>query len=73
MVSYDKTQKILNDIFDIPISTGTIVNHVSEFAQKAEPVLNEIPVRLQGELVLYFDETGVNVDTEKHWLHTASS
>jgi transposase len=73
MVSYDKTQKILNDIFDIPISTGTIVNHVSEFAQKAESVLNEIPVRLQCESVLHFDETGVNVAAEKHWLHTASS
>ena len=73
MVSYDKTQKILNDIFDIPISTGTIVNHVSEFTQKAEPVLNEIPTRLQGESVLHFDETGVNVNAEKHWLHTASS
>jgi transposase len=73
MVSYDKTQKILNDIFDIPISTGTIVNHVSEFTQKAEPVLNGIPIKLQGESVLHFDETGVNVETEKHWLHTASS
>jgi transposase len=73
MVSYDKTQKILNDIFDIPISTGTMVNHVSEFTQKAEPVLNEIPFRLWGESVLHFDETGVNVNAEKHWLHTASS
>jgi transposase-like protein len=73
MVSYDKTQKILNDIFNIPISTGTIVNHVSEFTQKAEPALNEIPQRLQGESVLHFDETGVNVAAGKHWLHTASS
>ena len=73
MVSYDKTQKILQDIFDIPISTGTIVNHVSEFTQKAEPVLNEIPQRLQGESVLNFDETGLYVDGDKQWLHTASS
>jgi len=73
MVSYDKTQKILNDIFDIPISTGTIVNHVSEFTQKAQPVLNEIPIKLQDENVLHFDETGVYVDGGKQWLHTASS
>jgi len=73
MVSYDKTQKILNDIFDIPISTGTIVNHVSEFTKRAEPVLNEIPLRLQEETVLHFDETGAYVDGDKQWLHTASS
>jgi hypothetical protein len=66
MVNYDKTQKNLNDIFNIPIPTGTIVNHISKFTQKAEPVLNEIPQKLQGESVLHFDETGVNVDAGKH-------
>ncbi|MCL2869168.1 MAG: DUF6444 domain-containing protein, partial [Candidatus Bathyarchaeota archaeon] len=73
MVSYDKTQKILNDIFDIPISTGTIVNHVCEFAEKAQPLLKEIPLRLQETDVLHFDETGAYVDGDKQWLHTASS
>jgi hypothetical protein len=73
MVSYGKTQKILNDIFDIPISIGTIVNQVSEFAEKAQPVLNEIPLKLQEEAVLHFDETGDNVNGETQWLHTASS
>jgi hypothetical protein len=57
MVSYGKTQKILNDIFNIPISVGTIINHVAEFAEKAQPVLNEIPLKLQEEAVLHFDET----------------
>jgi len=73
MVSYDKTQKILNDVFDIPISTGTIVNHVCEFAEKAQPILNEIPLKLQEEAVLHFDETSTSVNTKLHWLHTSSS
>ena len=73
MVSYDKTQKILNDIFDIPISTGTIVNHVCEFAEKAQPLLKEIPLRLQETDVLHFDETSTSVNTKLHWLHTSSS
>jgi transposase-like protein len=73
MVSYDKTQKILNDIFDIPIATSTIVNHVSEFALKAEPLLQEIPSQLLGESVLNFDETGLYVEGGRQWLHTASS
>ena len=73
MISYGKTQKILNDIFNIPISVGTIVNQVAEFAEKAQPVLNEIPFKLQEEAVLHFDETGDNVNGETQWLHTASS
>jgi len=73
MVSYDKTQKILNDVFDIPISTGTIVNHVCEFAEKAQPILNETPLKLQEASVLHFDETSTSVNTKLHWLHTSSS
>ena len=73
MVSYDKTQKILNDIFDIPLSTGTIANHVVEFAEKAEPITQEIPLRLQDAAVLHFDETSGRVDAKNHWVHTASS
>jgi len=73
MVSYDKTQKILNDIFDVPIGVGTIVNHVYGFAQKTTPLLSEICDKLQDAEVLHLDETGVYVDGGKHWLHTASS
>ena len=73
MVSYDKTQKILQDVFDIPISTGTIANHVTEFARRVEPITQEIPLMLQGAAVLHFDETSGRVDAKNHWLHTASS
>ena len=37
-VSYGKTQKIMNDVLEVPISTGTLVNHVKEFSVKSEPV-----------------------------------
>jgi transposase-like protein len=73
MVSYDKTQKILNDVFDIPIGVGTIVNHVCEFAAKSEPVLNEITAQLKDSEILHLDETGVYVGGGLQWLHTAST
>lgn len=73
MVSYDKTQKILNDVFDVPIGVGTIVNHVSEFAHKSESVLSEIQSQLKDATVLHLDETGVYVGGGSQWLHTAST
>jgi transposase-like protein len=73
MVSYDKTQKILNDVFDVPIGVGTIVNHVAEFVHKSESVLCEIQSQLKDASVLHLDETGVYVGGGIQWLHTAST
>ena len=73
MVSYDKTQKIMNDAFGIPIRAGTIANHVKEFAKKSKPVLDEIAERLKRSPVLNCDETGAHVNGKKQWLHTASN
>jgi len=43
----------MNDIFEVPISTGTLVNHVNDFASKSEPVLNEIKEQVkQGETIV---------------------
>jgi transposase len=73
MVGYDKTQKILNDVFGVPISTGTIVNHVKEFAQKSEPALHEIAQKLKNSALLHCDETSIRVNKKKQWIHTASN
>ena len=73
MVGYDKTQKILNDVFDVPIRASTVANHVKKFAQKSEPVLNEIVERLKKSRILHFDETGIRVNGKTQWLHTASN
>jgi transposase len=73
MVGYDKTQKILNDVFGVPIRASTITNHVKNFAKKSESVLNEIAEKLKGSAVLHLDETSIRVNGEKQWLHTASN
>jgi len=72
MVGYDKTQKILNDVFGVPIRAGTIANHVKEFAHKSELTLHEIAQRLKNAAILHCDETSVRVKGKKQWLHTAS-
>ena len=40
-VSYGKTAEIMNEVFEVPISAGTLVNHTNEFASKSGAVLNE--------------------------------
>jgi len=72
-VSYSKTAEILNDVFEVPVSTGTLVNHVSEFAVKCEPVLYEIKEYVKQGKIGHFDETSVRVNGKNHWLHTAGN
>ena len=72
-VSYDKTAKIMNDVFEVPVSTGTLVNHANEFALKSEPIVTEIKEKVQQGEVGHFDETGVRAKGEKQWLHVSSN
>jgi transposase-like protein len=72
-VSYGKTQKIMNDVLGVPLSTGTLVNHVKEFAEKSSSVLAEICVKVKSGETGHFDETSVRVNGANQWLHTAGN
>ena len=72
-VSYGKTQKIMNDVLEVPISTGTLVNHTKEFAVKSESVLTEIADSVKSGETANFDETSVRVNGKNHWVHTAGN
>ena len=73
MVGIDKTQRIMSDVFDVPLSTGTIASMTKECAAKSEPLLQEVAGRLKGANIIHNDETGVRVNGKLYWLHTASS
>jgi len=72
-VSYGKTQKIMKEVLKVPISTGTLVNHVKEFAAKSEGVLTEIAECVKTGETGNFDETSVRVNGKNQWLHTAGN
>jgi len=72
-VSYGKTAEIMNEVFEVPISAGTLVNHVSECAEKCVPVLDEIKGHVKQGKIGHFDETSVRVNGKNHWLHTAGN
>ena len=72
-VSYGKTAEIMNDVLEVPISTGTLVNHVSEFASKCESVLDEIATNVKQGEIAHFDETSVRVNGKNYWVHTAGN
>jgi len=73
MVSLDKTCKIINDVLQVPISTGTLANINAEYGEKMQPLLVEIKEKVQSAPLVHFDETGLRVNGKTYWLHNAST
>ena len=72
-VSIDKTHKILNDLLGVPISSGTVKNIQSQFAQKTVSTIEEIKQKLHESPVLNVDETGARVAGSTQWMHVVSN
>lgn len=73
MVPFKRLQELFNDVFKIPLSQGTldgILNRghdqLADFELQAKQVISD------SELV-HFDESGMRVNKQLHWLHVAST
>lgn len=70
-VSYARTQDLLQSVFGISISQGTIHNMVHRCAKLFSGTLDTIKEALKKVPVLNVDETGVRVDKRLWWVHVA--
>ena len=71
-VSAKRTQEILGSLFDLPISTGTVLKMVSRCAAKVSSVVETIKEHMCNSAKAHFDETGTRVDGHTRWAHVAS-
>ena len=73
LIPYQRMQELLQDVFHIAMSQGTIDNLLSRCAAQ----LHEFGEAVKGQLiqseVVHFDESGLRVDKALHWLHIAST
>ncbi len=71
LIPYDRVRDHFADQMDIPISVGSIFKFNQEaFNGLAQFELWAKKTLAQGEY-LHADETGVNIDGKRHWLHVA--
>lgn len=75
LLPYDRIRDYFTDQLAIPLSSGSIYNFVCEAYALAEDMgaLNQIKGALKREPVLHSDETGININGQRQWLHGASS
>ena len=73
LIPYERVHEQFADQFLMPLSTGTIHN----FNRKAFDMLEEyerwVKYELTNSTLLHVDETGININGNRHWLHCASN
>lgn len=72
-ISYKRIQEFLRQIFNIPLSQGSIDNLLKRISVKSEPVYNQIKEEIMQSPQAGSDETGCKVNGVKHWAWTWQS
>jgi transposase len=73
LIPYERIQTHFDELFGIPISTGSIVNFNADAYQRLDVFETLAKKMLRNAQALHVDETGVNVDGKRLWLHNASN
>lgn len=72
-VSTDRIQTIIDGMFNVSLSEGTICSMIKKCALKVTPVVRKIKECLIHSDVVNFDETGVRVEVSTQWVHNSSN
>lgn len=73
MMSVDRVHTVIETVFGLSVSTGTIENYIRKTAEKVQTVNGLILLYLLEEGLVHFDETGLRVAGSLHWLHSIST
>jgi transposase len=68
-----RLQELLRDLFGVAISQGTLHTILNQCAERLEPFERAVEEQLIASPVAHFDETGMRVANELHWLHVCST
>ena len=72
-VAYNRIHVLLNGLFGISLSTGTINSMVKRCSDKIAPVKEKIRELLKDSDVVNFDETGLKALGKLFWVHNSSN
>ena len=75
LLPYERIREYFTDQLGIPLSSGSLYNFINSAYSKLETlkVPEIIKTNLLNEPVLHADETGININGKRQWLHNASS
>lgn len=68
-----RTVEFLRNVFDVPMSVGSLVTIVAQAADHARPTVAKIKDAIRSEAVAHFDESGLRSQGQCRWLHVAAT
>lgn len=71
LIPYGRVEEYFRDQAQIPISVGTLFNFNKEAFERLEGFESIAKEKLRGAHLLHSDETGINVNGKRVWLHGA--
>jgi len=72
-IPYERERQMLADVFELPVSPGSLQNFVETAAVTVEPATEAIKEAVIEAEVGHADETGFYIHGQRHWLHTVST
>lgn len=72
-IPYERERQLLADVFELPISSGSLQNFVEAAAVTVEPATEAIKEAVIAAAVGHADETGFYIKGQRYWLHTVST
>jgi len=73
LIPYNRVQEYFAEQLQIPISQGSIYNFNQDAFKKLTAFSDIVKDKLAASSRMHVDETGVNLDGKRHWLHCASN
>jgi transposase len=73
LLPYQRLTETFSELFNCPLSAGTLANFVKRGGEKAEQAMEPIREALVNSEVAHADETGCTVNGKRHWLHVFST
>jgi transposase len=72
-IPYERSRQMMADLFELPISTGSLQNFVQTGAEQVKSATAAIKTAVTEAETAHADETGFYINGQRHWLHTVST
>jgi transposase len=73
LIPYNRIQDYFADQLQIPVSEGSIFNFNKQTYDALAGFEDQVREKLSTSAVAHADETGINIDGKRHWLHCVSN
>ena len=73
LLPYDRTRELMHDLFQVEPAAGTLETTLESAHQVLAPVETRIREAIVQAAVAHYDETGIRIGGQTHWLHQAGT